>query len=157
MIADILVQLESTQRRMEKADNRMTRADKKNDLIIRRLVKGKARTERHDNRMELFDQKLEKSIEDQKDSSAMQSELNQYFLNISETQWRKIRMSKRVLAIVEWKIKQKLRKFYNCLKTLWLNWEKKSELIKAKENYHRLCREFIDLWSARRRAQRGAL
>ncbi len=35
--------------------------------------------------------------------------------------------------------------------------EKKTELIKAKENYHRLCREFIDLWSKTRRAQRGAL
>jgi len=59
----------------------MTRADKRNDLIIRRLVKAEARMERHDNRMELFDQKLEKSIEDQKDFSVMQSELNQYFLN----------------------------------------------------------------------------
>lgn len=35
--------------------------------------------------------------------------------------------------------------------------EKKTELIKAKENYHRLCREFIDLWSKTRRAQRVAL
>ena len=36
---------------------------------------------RRDNRMELFDRKLDKSIEDQKDFSAMQSEINQYFLN----------------------------------------------------------------------------
>ena len=31
---------------------------------------------------------------------------------------------------------------------------KKAELVKAKENYYRLCREFIDLWTETRRAQR---
>lgn len=34
--------------------------------------------------------------------------------------------------------------------------EKKTELIKAKETYYRLCSEFIDLWSKTKRAQRGA-
>jgi hypothetical protein len=34
--------------------------------------------------------------------------------------------------------------------------EKKTELIKAKENYYRLCREFLDLWS-KTRTQRGGL
>jgi hypothetical protein len=34
--------------------------------------------------------------------------------------------------------------------------QKKRELIKAKENYYRLCSEFIALWSKTRRAQRGA-
>ena len=33
---------------------------------------------------------------------------------------------------------------------------KKAELLKAKENYYRLCREFIELWTATRRAQRQA-
>ena len=33
---------------------------------------------------------------------------------------------------------------------------KKDELLKAKVNYHGLCREFIDLWTATRRAQRQA-
>ena len=33
---------------------------------------------------------------------------------------------------------------------------KKSELLKAKEKYYRLCSEFIALWSKTRRAQRGA-
>jgi hypothetical protein len=81
VIADMLIQLDGIERRMEKADHRMMRADKRNDLIIRRLVKAETRMERHDNRMELFDQKLERSIEDQRNFSAMQSELNQYFLN----------------------------------------------------------------------------
>ena len=34
--------------------------------------------------------------------------------------------------------------------------KKKAELLKAKENYHRLCREFIELWTETRRAQRQA-
>ena len=34
--------------------------------------------------------------------------------------------------------------------------KKKAELLKAKENYYRLCREFIDLWTETRRAQRQA-
>jgi hypothetical protein len=33
---------------------------------------------------------------------------------------------------------------------------KKAELIEAKENYLRLCREFIELWTKTKRAQRGA-
>jgi hypothetical protein len=33
---------------------------------------------------------------------------------------------------------------------------KKAELVKAKENYYRLCREFIELWTETRRAQRQA-
>ncbi len=33
----------------------------------------------------------------------------------------------------------------------------KTELIKAKENYYGLYREFIDLWSKIRRDERGAL
>ncbi len=81
VIADMLIQLDGIERRMERADNRMARSDRRNDLIIKRLVKAESRMERHDNRMELFDQKLEKSIEDQREFSAMQSELNQYFLN----------------------------------------------------------------------------
>jgi hypothetical protein len=79
VIADMLIQLDDIGRRMERADSRMTKADKRNDLIIRRLVKTETRMERQDNRMELFDQKLEKSIEDQRDFSAMQSEINQHF------------------------------------------------------------------------------
>jgi hypothetical protein len=67
VISDMLIQLDGMERRMEKAD-------KRNDLTIRRLVKA-------ENRMELFDQKLEKSVEDQKEFSRTQSEINQYFLN----------------------------------------------------------------------------
>jgi hypothetical protein len=33
--------------------------------------------------------------------------------------------------------------------------KKKAELIEAKENYYRLCREFIELWTKTNRAQRG--
>jgi hypothetical protein len=74
VISDMLIQLDSIESRMEKAD-------KRNDLTIKRLVKAENRMERFDNRMELFDQKLEKSIEDQKEFSRTQSEINQYFLN----------------------------------------------------------------------------
>lgn len=81
VIVDMLIQLDGIERRMERADSRMTKADRRNDLIIKRLVRAESRMERHDNRMELFDKKLEKSIEDQREFSAMQSELNQYFLN----------------------------------------------------------------------------
>lgn len=33
---------------------------------------------------------------------------------------------------------------------------KKAELLKAKQKYQRLCREFIDLWTQARRTQRQA-
>ena len=32
--------------------------------------------------------------------------------------------------------------------------KKKAELLKAKEIYYRLCREFIELWTKTKRAQR---
>jgi hypothetical protein len=66
VIADMLIQLDAIERRMQKADKRM-------DYVIKRLVKAETR-------MELFDKKLEQSIRDQREFSAMQSRLNQYFL-----------------------------------------------------------------------------
>lgn len=44
-------------------------------------MKAETRLESNEKRMELFDQKLEKSIRDQKEFSQMQSRLNKYFLD----------------------------------------------------------------------------
>ena len=70
VISDMLIQLAQ----MEKADKRM-------DLTIRRLVKAEARLEADEKRMMLVDEKLERSIDDQKQFSIMQSKMNQFFLD----------------------------------------------------------------------------
>jgi hypothetical protein len=73
VIADMLIELAEIRKRMEKSDKGM-------DLTIRRMVKAEARLESGERRMELFDKKLERSIEDQIQFSRMQSKMNQYFL-----------------------------------------------------------------------------
>jgi hypothetical protein len=59
----------------------MERSEKRMDLTVARMVKA-------EKRMELFDQKLEKSIEqlnqcvkDQREFGAMQSKMNKYFID----------------------------------------------------------------------------
>jgi ribosome-binding ATPase YchF (GTP1/OBG family) len=75
VIADMLIQLDNIERRMEKADKRM-------ELTIKRMVKAESR-------MELFDKKLEQSIKDQREFSQMQSQMNKYFLKIIKESGKK--------------------------------------------------------------------
>ena len=66
---------------MEKADSRMGKADRRVDFTIRRMVKAEERFEASERRMRLFDEKLERSMDDQRQFSAMQSKMNQFFLD----------------------------------------------------------------------------
>ena len=80
VISDMLIQLDSIERRMTKADKRL-------DLSIRGLVKAESR-------LELVDKKLDQSIKDQKEFSKMQSQVNEYFLRfIKELECQKIKPS----------------------------------------------------------------
>jgi hypothetical protein len=74
VISEMLIQLGSIEKRMEKADKRM-------DLTIKRMVKAEERLEKGEKRMEIFDKKLEQSIKDQREFSRVQSKVNQYFID----------------------------------------------------------------------------
>ena len=65
--SDMLIQLGSIERRMQKADRWM-------DMTIRCMVKAETR-------IELVDKKLSQSLKDQMEFSRMQSSVNAYFLD----------------------------------------------------------------------------
>ena len=67
ILAEMLIQLDLIEQRMQKADKRM-------DLTIKRLV-------RVENRLEAFDKKIDQSLKDQREFSRMQSRVNKYFLD----------------------------------------------------------------------------
>ena len=95
VIADMLIQLVRIEQSLEKQNTRMEAFDKRMNLTIKRMVKAESRLEASENRMKIFDQKLERSlarvnlvdgkleqsIKDQMEFSAMQSQVNKYFLD----------------------------------------------------------------------------
>lgn len=95
VIADMLIQLDSIERRMSEADERNRAFDTKMQLTIKRMVKAESRleaqerrmeafdkrVETQERRMEAFDKKLEQSIKNQKEFSEVQSQMNKYFLD----------------------------------------------------------------------------
>ena len=102
IISEMLIQLAQIEQSREKENTRMEAFDRRMELTIKRMVKAEERLEKSDERMPLFDQKLERSIEqiglcnrklersleqlgqsvkDQREFSAMQSKMNNYFID----------------------------------------------------------------------------
>ncbi len=81
VISEMLIQLAQIEQSLVKENTRMEAFDKRMEMTIKRMVKAESRLEGSENRMELFDQKLKRSLEDQREFSAMQSKMNEYFLD----------------------------------------------------------------------------
>lgn len=78
IIADMLIQLTNMEARLERdsrrAEARFEKEGKRIDLTIKRMVKAESR-------LELFDRKLEQSIQSQQEFFNMQSKMNKFFLD----------------------------------------------------------------------------
>ncbi len=88
VIAEMLIQLAQIERNLEKENSRMEAFDKRMALTIKQMVRVEERLGKSDDRMSLFDQKLNRSLEqleqslnDHREFSAMQSRMNNYFID----------------------------------------------------------------------------
>ena len=100
ILTDRLIHLDKNTALLGAIEKRMERSEKRMELTIRRMVKAEERLEKSEERASFFDQKLERSIEqiglfnkkqerslerleqsvkDQREFSAMQAKINNYF------------------------------------------------------------------------------
>lgn len=82
VISDMLIQLAKIEKQIDVNQQYMDKMNKRIDFVVKRMVKA-------ENRMELFDQKLEQSIKDQKEFSRIQSKMNEYFLSVIKKNGKK--------------------------------------------------------------------
>ena len=80
VIADMLIQLASMEVRLQTENDRLAKENRRIDLLTKRMVRAESTLELFDRKMDArfaaFDQKLEQSIQAQKEFFSMQSELN---------------------------------------------------------------------------------
>jgi uncharacterized coiled-coil protein SlyX len=88
LIDRIKADLTKLEKRMDKAELRNAKADRRADLMIKRLVKLESfdverdrRDAERDKRMAIFDEKLEQSLTALKETTAAQAKVNKYFLD----------------------------------------------------------------------------